>query len=267
MMKSNYWSCSKIADLLRGTTKPTCGTTDEWNTWEKLAASKKIRYWLAEEGLDYLQNFIYWPINSIKSLRSYIHNRWITKSHALTSNLKRGEWHELDTRLLHAIFDELVNFVEIDQAWMQVVFSDDDRKKYKTPWYRTYMRLGVWRCAEAGIAHLDWAAQLTYDEDWLDKSSPEYGQPTPQALAAQEILALYKWWKEERPKRPEPMVASGWSDYCDVSPEHDNNNLTEEDIKRPFDILNLCDKMEKEQDEEDTAMLIRLVKIRRSLWT
>jgi len=33
--------------------------------------------------------------------------------------------------LLHSAFDELVNFVEIEQAWMQVVFSDEDRKKYK----------------------------------------------------------------------------------------------------------------------------------------
>lgn len=127
----NHWTCSKIADWLRGTPSLNSGTTEEWADWEKKAKKNPFRYWLAEEGLDYLQDFIYWPVNRIHDVRCYINNRWITKSHALTSNLKRGVWHDLDERLLHAVFDELVNFVEIEQAWMQIVCSDDERKKYK----------------------------------------------------------------------------------------------------------------------------------------
>lgn len=38
------------------------------------------------------------------------------------------------------------------------------------------------------------------DEDWRDKGSPEFDQPTSQALAAQEVLFLYTWWKHERPR-------------------------------------------------------------------
>jgi hypothetical protein len=132
-MKSNYWSCSKFADWLRGTIKPLAGTAEEWNAWEKTAKAKKIRYWLAEEGLDHLQNFVRWPANRISDVRCYINNRWITRSHALTSNLKRGNWYDFDTRLLHAVFDELVNFVEIEQAWKLVICSEEELKKYKTP--------------------------------------------------------------------------------------------------------------------------------------
>jgi hypothetical protein len=55
--------------------------------------------------------------------------------------------------------------------------------------------MGVWRCPEAGIAHLEWATGLKHDEEWFDKNDPRYGQPTHQALAAQEILLLYKWGK------------------------------------------------------------------------
>lgn len=79
-------------------------------------------------------------------MRCYIKNRGATKSHALTSNLERGKWHDFDTRLLHAAFDGLVNLVEIEQAWMLIACSDEERKKYKTPWYRTLFRIGVWRC-------------------------------------------------------------------------------------------------------------------------
>ena len=276
-MKSTYWSCSKFADWLRGTPILSAGTSKEWSDWKKTAKKKPIRYWLAEEGLDYLQNFICWPAHRMNDVRFYINNRWITKSHALTSNLKRGEWQDFDGRLLHSVFDELVNFVEIEQAWMQVVFSDEERKKYKTPWYRTIFRMRLWRCPDAGLAHLDWAAGLKHDEDSIDKNDPKYGQPTFQALAAQETLVLYNWWKNERPNRLDPYDASGWSSYCDE--RHKKAELRGEDFLESIfntdksdgdqssNLLKIRHKMEEDQDEEDTAMLIRLIKVRHNLWT
>lgn len=274
-MKSRYWACSKFADWLRGTQKPYSATAEEWAAWEKTAKTKKFRYWLAENGLDYLQNFIYWPADRINDARCYVHNRWIIKSHAITSNLKRGRWHDFESRLLHAAFDEFVNVVEIELAWMFVVSSKEERKKYKTPWYRTVFRMGLWRCPEAGTAYLKWASELKNDEDWVKKNDPNYWQPTHQALAAQEIFLLYQWWKEERPKRVDPGEVSGLSAYYEEkrNVEVDNkdllsvlstNNMKDERLHRIFGVY---DEIEKEQNEEDTAMLIRLVKIRQSLWT
>lgn len=271
-MKSHYWSSSKFADWLRGTPKPESATTEVWNAWEKTAKAKKFRYWLVEEGFDYLQDFICWPIKRYHIVRCYINNRWVVKSHALTSNLKRGEWHEYDTRILHSLFEELVNYVEIASAWMQVVFSEEDRKKYHTPWYRTYLRLGLWRCPEAGIAQLEWAATLKWD----DKNDLHFGEFTLQALAAQETLALYHWWKVERPKRRDPSEASGLDDFHkkrrdaakpsdDIWAELSMKNKEQDELL--LKLLNICQKLEQEQDDEDTAMLIRLIRIRRSLWT
>ena len=34
---------------------------------------------------------------------------------------------------------------------MQVVFSDEERKKYKAPWYRTIFRMRLWRCPKVRI--------------------------------------------------------------------------------------------------------------------
>jgi hypothetical protein len=270
-----YWTCSKFADWVRGTPSLRAGTSEEWKAWEKQARKKKYRYWLAEEGIDYLERLICWPTNRISDLRYYVNNRWITKSHALTSNLKRGSWYDFDTRLLHAAFDELVNFVEIEQAWMQVVFSAEERKKYKTPWYRTFFRLRLWRCPEAGLDYLKWASDLKNDDAWIDKDDPEYGQPTSQALAAKEIFQLYKWWKEERPERPDPYEVSGWSEYCDIrrneAKDSESNLLfnivNKEKDERMNIILRKSHEIEREQMDEDTAMLIRLVKIRGNLWT
>lgn len=57
-------------------------------------------------------------------------------------------------------------------------------------------------------------------EDWIKKSDPAFGKPTSQAFAAMETVELYKWWKEVRPKRLDPMDASGLSDYYQADGEH-----------------------------------------------
>ena len=277
-MKHDYWSCSKFADWLRGTPKLRMGTAKEWNTWTKAAKAKKIRYWLAEDSLDFLENLVYWPLKLVNNTRHYLNNRWASKTHALTSNLKRGQWYDFDTRLLHSLFDELVNFVEVEQAWHYASCSKEERKKYRIPWYCKILRLGTRRCPEAGLAHLEWAAGLKTDEDWCDKDDPTFGKTTPQALAAQQTIVLYKWWKEERPNRPDPMDARGWSNYCEerrrAAEAQGDDDLSwigcdtdEPDRERASKISELCHKMEQEHEHEDTEMLIRLIKIRGSLWT
>ncbi len=278
-MRANYWSCSKFADWLRGTAKLKSGSSAQWKAWEKSASAKKIRYWLAEEGLDRLQDIIYWPTDRLKAIRNYLNYRYVWKSHALISTLQRGEYYDLDTRLLYAIFDELVNFVEVEVAWMHVIcLEKEERKKYHIPWHRSFLRLRIWRNPEAGIAHLHWAAGLIYDETMGKEGDPNFGKPTPQALAAQEIQLLYRWWKHERPHRPDPHEASGWDQYCENKNNHkkqlsdDVDSLIMEIENSHQDpessrLLEICQKMTNEQDDEDTQMLIRLIKIRHHLWT
>lgn len=279
-MGSNYWSCTKFAEWIRGTSKISAGTEEEWRAWKSIAKKKKVRYWLAEEGLDHLQNVINWPKNRLQDVRHYVDNRWISKTHTLTSsNLKRGQWHEFDTRLLYSSFDSLVDFVEIELAWFHMICSDEAYKKYKTPWHRSIFRFRVRRNPECGLEYLNWAASLCHDEEWVDPNDPDFGKPTNQALAAQETLALYNWWKEVRPARQDPMDGSGWSNYCyerrkkaeaqgsDLILPILEGNETEEEKAHARQILEVCHEMESEQENEDTEMLIRLIKIRKYLWT
>ena len=268
-MPSSYWSCSKFADWLRGISKLDSGTEEMWAAWEKTAKIKKFRYWLAENGLDHLQNFLLFPKHRINDVGCHIHNRWICKSHALTSRLKRGQWYDFDTRLLHSAFDELVNFVEIELACMEVVCSNEKRKQYKIPWYRKPFHLGSWRCPEAGIAYLNWAATL--NEEGVDENNSSYGLPTDQARSAQQIHQLYLWWKEKRPQRPDPAEASGWYAYCEEKREAHGDDLwvflNKKEDERSRELWSKYHQMQQEQEDEDTAMLINLVKLRQSLWT
>jgi len=276
-MKSRYWTCSRFADWLRGTPKIEYGTFEEWDAWRKTAQiAHPVRWWIAEEGLDIVQNFVCWPMEKFNDVSYYINNRWFTRSHTLTAhprNIKPGEWRDLSDRLLPCLFNALVDFVEIEQAWHHVCWDAEASKRFVVPWYRRgWPRLRAWRCPEAGLAYLDWASGLVQDEDWgVQKIDIKYGHPTGQALAAMEIKELYTWWIEVYPHRPDPYDASGWSAYCDSLREkygtvfRSSKNTDERD--ESMRMLGVCDRIEKEYEDEDTYMMNRLIAVRANLWT
>jgi hypothetical protein len=276
-MRNHYWNCGKIADLLRGTPKLDAGTAKEWREWNKKAKTLyPFRYWLVEDCIPSIQRRVYAPYDKIMDIKYWLLNRYVTKSHALTAgpkHIKPGQWQDLGDRILYCLFDELVNFVEIECAWRQVAFcSEEDSAKYNVPkWGVGILRTRTWRSARAGLDNLEWQADLKFDDEWL-KDDSCYGQPTPQALAAQEILELYKWWTQVYPNRPEPMEESGWSDYCAEARQLTGCIFDTDDQsprmkeKRETSYVRL-QEIEEQYRREDEAMLIRLIKVRGSLWT
>lgn len=274
----DYWTCSNFADWLRGTMKPSAGTSKEWRQWKAEAQARHpIRYWIAEEGLDKLQDIWLWIPERINDVRYYINNRWVHQTHGMIStSLEKGKFHEFETRMLHSLFDQLVDFIEIEQAWHHCIWDDEARKKFQTPWWQKhwFFRWGrKWRCPDAGVEYLVWASGLTHKEDWgVDKDSEHYGTPTQQALTAKEALILYRWWKHERPLRPDPMDASGWTAYCEQRRKNgydflDMEDKTPEEAAQCKTALDKSHEIEAAYDQEDEEMMIRLIKIRKGLWT
>jgi len=276
-MRNHYWTIGKFADWLRGTPSLKAGTSDEWDEFHTRAkAAHPVRFWLAEDGLRYLQNFVMGPIDLLYSVKYYINNRWISRTHALTAHkrdIKPGQWHDLGSRFLPCMFNELVDFVEVELAWWHLAWSPEQRQKYNMPWWAVgWWRVRTWRCPQAGLDNLDWQSNLTYNEEWISNDDPKWGKPTPQALNAQEILALYKWWKEVRPQRPDPHDVSGWSDYCEKKRVLNDGRLfgsktTPELEKLSTKALNMSQKIEAAYEKEDTQMMCRLIKVRNVLWT
>jgi hypothetical protein len=276
-MRSHYWTCSKFADWLRGTAKLKAGTSEEWDEWTTTAQMKhNFRYWLAEEGLDILQKIVYWPTDSIHSIKYYINNRWVSRTHSLTAHprdIKPGQWQDVGNRFLPCLFNELVDFVEIESAWSHIAWGDKEaRAKYDPPfWASGWFRWRVWRCPQAGLDHLDWAMTLT-NSDWCGPDHPDYNKPTGQAIRAKEIKELYTWWTTVYPNRPDPYDASGWTEYCERSRELNGGKLfgskkTPELEKLSNKTHKLLQKIEADYEKEDEAMMIRLIKARDSLWT
>lgn len=175
----HYWTCSKFADWVRGEKKPYALELHKWEEWRKEQEIKRpIRFWLSDTFLAHLQNFIFYPSDVYHSIKYYIKNRFITKTHYLKTGLKPGYWYDFDERILHGIFNELVDFVEIELAHLS---KWDKTKKY-------YFKNG--RCVEAAYDYFNWAKELEHE-----------GEKTRQAENAQKIQDLYEWWKTERSKR------------------------------------------------------------------
>jgi hypothetical protein len=257
---------------------PGAETSKGWHEWRQQArAAHPVRYWLADEGLDYVQDFITWPVRKIHDVKYYINNRWVTRTHALTAHardIKPGSWQDVGYRFLPCLFNELVDFVEVELAWWHIAWEGKSvRKKYNAPFWATgWFRWRTWRCRQAGLDNLDWQMNLVHDEDWIGADDPNYNKPTLQAVNAKEIFELYNWWTEVRPKRPDAMDASGWSDICNERRESgrdffDIDDDTPEEHKRRHAALELSHKIEEQYEAEDEAMMIRLIKIRRALWT
>ena len=102
---------------------------------------------------------------------------------------------------------------------------------------------------------------------------PPKADPIIVAVAATEVLALYDWWKTVRPIRPDPYDASGWSAICARRRSEDEDFLagledrTDKERAESIAVLARCSEIEQQHEDEDTEMLTRLIRIRKSLWT
>ncbi len=282
--RSNYWSSSAFASWMlrtfaKGTVpKPEAATLKEWKEWKTSTRNTSpVIYWFVEDFLDNLQNSINYPYDKLCDTRYYLYNRFIDKTHYLKTGLKPGQWHEMDTRLLHGMFTELVDFIELEKAWHYVIWNKEAQVKFHTPLWRKGSRLlrwKPWRCPEAGIEHLKWEMTLKHDYEWLPEGEraqqPDYDISTPQALDAEEVFELYTWWKTTRPSRPDPHDVSGWSDYYEKRHKDIESLFEDQSEEEKAESRAIHDKInaiEKAYVEEDDAMMIRLVKLRHSLWT
>ena len=259
-MRRHYFEESELVNRLRtrfGVVKPYALPWDEWDEWnEKTKKAKPWAYWITETVPEFLDKILDKIPTPIDDIRYYCRNRFYRKSHVLPCYFKPGEYHDLDERLLHGIMNSLVDHVEVELA-------------YKSRWCNTEeSKTAKWkngRCIPLGLSHLAW--EMTLDDPSIDITE----RADSQAATAREIKAIYDWWKVIRPARPDAYDASGWTEYCERNREAGNNIFSNK--KKDPELAELSTvthkklrEIEAAYDAEDEAMLIRVIKIRRSLW-
>ena len=234
----DYWSNSRFANWVRGENKPYALEWHKWDEWKKEQKKKRpFRYWLSDTVLKKMQDIIYLPLDIYRTIKVYVRNRFFDKLHCLNTGLKKGEYYDLDYRMIHALFNELVDFVELELSHLS---RYDKNKKYN---------FVKGRCQEAQDDYFRWANHLK-QQDRL----------TEQAKASRKIKELYEWWKYIRPKRVDPYSSSSFSYDIDEILDNKNIKQKQKSYKKAYDL-------QEKYDNEDTEMLIELIKIRNHLWT
>jgi len=249
--------------------KPSAATLKEWREWEtKVKAEEPLRYWVNETVPDFFKDLRKTLMSPYHNTRQWIRHHFFDKYHIINTGLTPG-YYDSDTRMLHGMFNLLVDFIEVEKAWMHVVFDKDARGKYKYPfWSIGWSRFKSFRNPEAGLAHLAW--EISLDDPSLD----EYSSSPAQAECAREQLALYTWWKNVYPNRPDPYDASGWTDYCEKTRTKEGKGFlwdiedrTPEGEAESRAALDKLREIEQAYEDENEQYLIRLVRIRKHLWT
>jgi len=241
--------------------KPVALGFREWDKWHKDTRNNRpFAYFIMEtvpDKADSIQRLISQPFND---MCYYIRVRLFDRYHIIKTGLAPG-YNDCDTRLLHGMFNLIVDFVEVELARKHGPFNDESQKKTKFPWYSIdRLKFKSFRDPQAGLNYLKWEMSLDYPSQH-------------QAAAARELWEIYHWWKFARPLRPDPSDVSGWSTHCDrhrsssLADLFDITKKTPEEKLAVSAMLAKIRELEDGYEAEDEAYMIRLIKIRKRLWT
>lgn len=216
---------------------------------EKLKKHFPIRFFMWETFPELFEQYINRPYRDCKR---WVRFRTWDKYHILKLDVSKS-YHDPDYIMLHSNFQILRNYVEIElAAWSEV--NNDGISDEQTSSFTRFrkvlhgMKFKKQRNPAAGLRHLDWEIR---DTSGYQQSS------------AKEQKALYLWWTIDRPLREEPYDSRLFDDH------KDDDTSFKAIMTRPYDkeLVEARHDMEKYYDAEDEEMLIRLMKIRKSLWS
>jgi len=237
---------------------PSSAGMDGWNEFEDEFRKKApVRY--------VIKYFIVLKIGSFFSSLSHIawaiRYRTVRKYHLVNTKLNPG-YHEIDTRMLHANFELLVDYVEIECANMAQIIDKHKliaERGWKHSCLSQMIKVKEFRSRKLGMKHLEWETTLADTSLTVNSCSPE------QAARAVQIIILYTWWKDVYPYREEIQSPDSSINLNILSKKWKNANP--EMSKKVDQWTRDTWRQEQDWDEEEEEMLIALMKIRKGLWT
>jgi hypothetical protein len=158
--------------------------------------------------------------------------------------------------MLHTNFNLFKDFIECEVSLRAVYCNSEERVKlgWKRKYLPFYSSIYPYRNSQLGLSHFE----------WIIEDAKLHGSP-PDEYAV-EVIAIYKWWVNTRPARVKinPIFPTG-TDPTDIfGSDIDRTTKEYAEYKRMADEANI---QHDEWYDEDTSYLVRLMKIRRSLWT
>lgn len=133
-----YWSCSKLANFIRGEKKPYALTLEEWDEWEKkMREERPTRYWLSDKVLNKIQDILLFPWDLWGEFKYWYKMRYVMRTHILETGLKSGVYYDLNHRILHACFNELCKYVD---KCREYVLVEEELDELYSWWKENYLK-------------------------------------------------------------------------------------------------------------------------------
>lgn len=231
------WSNTKWANLIKrkfGIPTPVALSMKGWDEYTEKYGNHIVMKLF--DVLDEIQSVVFYPTHLYNKFASYVRNRFVHKTHYLKTNLDVGRYHEFEDRILHGMFNEFVNFIQMEKGYV--------------PRKHLFDRGGS---GERAMEYLNWEIN--------ECENPK------QAEQARWELDAYNWWVYKRPYRPDPYEESGLTRYYEAngffSQESANSELSQE-LGR---MGRKCDEIQRFYHEEDTKWMIELIERRSNIWT
>lgn len=232
---------------------------------------------LKQKCKDFKDDILY----SIEDTYYKIGNKYFVKYNVIKiRSVSDTQYLDYDAKLMHGMFQVLVDFVECGLGPKHLNFNGTYKSKtwseylYNILPYPFYHLVGF-RSAKNGIAYLEKSI----------KNKSKGKMYVPEAIFSEEVLKLYEWWKITRPNRIDPDTVSGFDDYDDylckkygpmymfdlmgLSPGLNNTHsskMSPDEIIKHEELLQKSRDIEEEYRQEDLEMMRRLVNVHEGMW-
>ncbi len=221
--------------------KPVALELHKWEEWDKEISSKHpVRFFLQEKLPELFHCHVKGPLN-----RWYwaIRHRTTNRYHIIKPRTLEPGWCDERTLILHGAFECLA------QYW-------EHHNRVSVSWWPT----------EQDITKYDNEIVEAETEDDKDFLKAERDCLVDQKVHYDEAHDLIHWWTETRPMRDAFRNASDRPDSIPHSRLFNSEHRDDPDVVEYRKYLNKLNELDRQWEEEDQEMLMRLVKIRQSLW-
>jgi len=227
----------------KGVGPNTARSSEDWRYFRLFhKRNNPIRYFLNND----FESIFIWPWSMrLERLTDWVKYRTTRRHHVVNTGMNPG-YADASEKMLHVNFNMLKDFVEIEKAHM---WNWSGNPKMEQP----------------GVSHLVWEMGLDNDNEFHNQQSAN----------AREQYELYDWWTNQRPYREDDATAE-WEAYHTLKKEiygDDADNFFRDELDTSElkflqkTWLTASSDIERNNLAEDERMLIRLIKIRSSLWT
>lgn len=204
---------------------------------------------------------LWWNISwySFHKPYEFVKGKWrgyvTTRHHVIKTELPVQSWWEVDTRILYGMMALLKEFVEKQQPFRsdEITYFNKNignDKIVTNPQFNVFSKK-MESLNKDGFCEIEW----TSDEFHV--------------TARQEMLIIYLWWMDYKRRQKEISDAlTTWDNgITDCGKKNFLDALNAERTPEEISLMDRLHELEDKLHSEEEDMLIRIIKIRDSLWT